>query len=114
MGVYANVHICIDRGQPLPVETRVAVVELAISTSSSPRSVWYRSRSKAIEVVNLYRSPDERSPHEPPDGVIGRFFDVIEVDAKRDFDARSAASSAFVKELKKLTGAKVICRTSWV
>lgn len=185
MGVYATVHICIDRAQPLPVETRVAVVELAIKhelitkecavsvpkpmpirgaidaikalfgvrqmhaelvekgepgawvsvrvratapefSVSSPFPKWkgesltgpfvytcYR-RPKAIEVVNAYRSPDERSPHEPPDGVIGRFFDVIEVDAKRDFDARSAASSAFVKELKKLTGAKVICRTSWV
>jgi hypothetical protein len=56
----------------------------------------------------------ERSPHEPPDGVIGRFFDVIEINAKRDLDARSAASSAFVKELKKLADAKVICRTSWV
>lgn len=185
MGVYAQVHICIDRVEPLSVETRVAIVALAMThelitkqcavwirkprpirgvidaikalfgvrtmhgqlveqgepgswvaervrttdpefSVSSPFPVWkgesltgpfiyscYR-RPKAIEVINLYRDPEKRSPHEPPDGVIGRFFDVIEVTAKRGFDARSAASSAFVKELKKLTSAKVICRTSWV
>jgi len=185
MGVYAYVHICIDRAEPLSGETRAAVVELAMKhelitkqcavsvpkpmpirgvmdaikslfgvrkmytqtveegepgawvaervraiasefSVSSPSPMWkgasltgpfiytcYR-RPKAVKVVNAYRRPEERSPHEPPDGVIGRFFDVIEVEAKREFDARSAASSGFVKELKKLTGAKVICRTSWV
>ena len=30
MGVYANVHICVDRAEPLSVETRVAIVELTI------------------------------------------------------------------------------------
>ncbi len=184
MGVYANVHICVDRAEPLSVETRVAVVELAMKhglitkqcavsvpkpmpvrgvidaikalfgvrkmyrqlveqaepgawvaervrttapefSVSSPFPTWKGEsltgpfvyscyeRPRTIQVVNAYRSPEDRSPHEPPDGVIGRFYDVIEVDAKSDFDARSAASSGFVKELKKLTGAKVICRTSW-
>jgi hypothetical protein len=184
MGVYATVHICIDRAQPLSAESRAAVVELAISHElitrdcavSVPKPMPIRSvidaikalfgarhtyneciekgepgswvaervraaapefsvsstfptwkgaslsgpfvytcyaRRKAIKVVNALRSPEERSPHEPPDGVVGRFFDVIEIDAKRDYDARIAASSAFVKELKKLAGAKVICRTSW-
>jgi hypothetical protein len=185
MGVYASVHVCVDRAEPLSVETRIAVVELAMKhelitrectvsvprpmpirsaieavkalfgvratyehevgkgepgawlaermretapplTISSPSPMWkgerltgpfrytcYR-RPKTIQVVNAYRDGEQRAPHEPPDGVIGSFFDVIEVDAKRDFDARSVASSRFVKELKELAGAKVVCRTSWV
>lgn len=71
------------------------------------------AKPKTVEVFNAYRRPEERNPHEPEDGILGKFFDVIEVHAKRDFDARSAARSGFVKELKNLAGAKVICRTSW-
>jgi hypothetical protein len=69
-------------------------------------------RARPVQIFNAYRSPEECSPH-AAEGVIGQFFDVLTLDAKRGVDGRSAASSGFVRELKELTGAKVICRTSW-
>ena len=69
---------------------------------------------RRVQIVNLYRGRDERSPHDPPDGVIGAFYDVLELESKRNLDGRIAARSAFVRELKKLTGTKIICRASWV
>jgi len=187
VGVYCLVHMCIAAEQPLPVDTRVAIVELAIAheliaercdirtpmvlpargiverikrlfappkpymgvVHSGDLGPWIGERIRGLDgtsdyivscsapwwngeqltgpfeyavtreqvtvkTVNLYREPDQRSPFEPADGVIGQFRDVLSVDAKRGFDARIAAKSTFVRELKKLTGAKVICRSSWV
>jgi hypothetical protein len=182
MGVYACVHVCIDRVEPLPVETRVAVVELAMKHAlitknckvhvvapvpvrgivGAIRSLfgarrmeertieegapgpWLAERIRTLEpefsvssgfpmwkgesltgpfIYTCYREPeaitavnayrDEPNPYAPADGVIGQFFDAMEINAKRGCDARSVASSLFVKELKTLTGAKIVCRTSW-
>jgi hypothetical protein len=35
------------------------------------------------------------------------------LDAKHGLDGRIAASSGFVRAVKKLTSTKVICRASW-
>ncbi|MFT3694775.1 MAG: hypothetical protein QM831_16620 [Kofleriaceae bacterium] len=184
MGVYATVHICIEREVPLGPDLRAAVAELAIENKlitkkcsvsvptpapirglwdalravvgqrrtyfepvqegepgswvadrvmaiagelrvSSPFPTWKDeeltgpfiyagyTRPRTVKMFNAYREPGERNRFEPPDGVIGRFFDVIEIEAKRDYDGRTAASSKFVKDLKKELGAKIICRTSW-
>ena len=186
MGVYCEVHICIERDAQLPLETRLAIVELAIRHElvtrhcrlavpdvlppsgllghlaylfgrrtrylrtvqegepgpwvaerlrsladtdevhvSSGFPVWkgepltgpfvYQTTraARTVKIVDAYRRPDERSPYQPADGVIGAFHDQIRIEAKRGLDARIAARSAFVRELKDLTGAKVICRASW-
>jgi hypothetical protein len=187
MGVYCEVHICIEGDTQVPIDMRVEIVELArrhqlvqrhcaisVPDVMEPRGfiehvkhlfgvrrmymrtvhqgepgdwiaseqrlleaapevrvtsgfpMWkdevltgpfsYRTTRKArtVKTVNLYRSPEERSPYEPADGVIGEFYDEISITAKRGFDAKSAARSAFVRELKALTGTKVVCRSSWV
>jgi len=76
--------------------------------------IYHASRTaRPIQIFNAYRRDDERAPHDPPDGVIGRFYDVMTLDAKRGLDGRSAASSSFVRAVKKLTNTKVICRASW-
>jgi hypothetical protein len=115
----------VEEGPPGPwLPERVRSIDTDFQVSSpSPR--WkgesvtgpfvYRVSREAqpVTIGNAYRRDDERSPHDPPDGVIGRFFDVMTLDAKRGLDGRSAASSGFVRALKQLTGTRVICRASW-
>jgi len=174
VGVYCYVKMCVVAEAPLPLDTRVAVIELAIehelvseqcsvnvrrvlpprglvdrvtrlfrraptyfaAVEKGPPGPWIGERVRALATVDevqiacgfpkwkaepptgpfIYlatRTPQTVTLHQPPE-LIGHFYDVMTLDAKRGLDGRSVASSRFMRALKQLTGTKVICRSEWI
>jgi hypothetical protein len=72
------------------------------------------SRAKEVIVGSAYDPPSKKHAGYPgADGRVGEFFDILSLCAYRHLDGRIAASSPFVKALKKELKLKVTCRALW-
>ncbi len=71
------------------------------------------SRPVPVRVGNAYVSEGRRSRFVPEDGVVGTCFDVATLTGRHFSGGNEVSRSRFVRDLKRVTDAKITCRASW-